>query len=58
MAIEIESLGEPVWRALDLLIFRGETTEVIDAVEQAPPENAVVEAIWNHLLQTQPDMLE
>jgi hypothetical protein len=56
MAVEIETLGEPIWRALDLLIFRGEATAVIDVIEQALEPNPASEAIWNHLVS--PEVLK
>lgn len=48
MGIEIEVLGEPVWRSLDTLASRDDLSPLLDVLEDAP-EGWAREALWRHV---------
>jgi hypothetical protein len=48
MGIEIQVLGEPVWRSVDTLASRDDLTPLLDLLEAAP-EGWMREALWRHV---------
>lgn len=48
MGIEIQILGEPVWRSLDALASRTDLTPVLDVLDSAP-EGWMRDALWRHV---------
>jgi hypothetical protein len=65
MGIEIETLGEPVWRAVDLMASRAEIMPLLELLESAP-DGWMRDTLWRHvatpdrlyqqLLRDQPNM--
>lgn len=51
MGIEIQILGEPVWRSVDALASRGDIAPLLDVLEAAP-EGWMREALWRHIATT------
>ena len=48
MGIEIQILGEPVWRSLDELASRGDLIPLLDMLDAAP-EGWMRDALWRHI---------
>jgi hypothetical protein len=48
MGIEIQILGEPVWRSLDQLASRADLAPLLDMLE-ASPEGWMRDALWRHI---------
>jgi hypothetical protein len=48
MGIEIQILGEPVWRSVDALASRGDLAPVLDTLDAAP-EGWMRDALWRHV---------
>ena len=48
MGIEIQILGEPVWRSVDTLASRDDVTPLLDLLDAAP-EGWMREALWRHV---------
>lgn len=48
MGIEIQILGEPVWRSVDALASRGELAPLLDTLDAAP-EGWMRETLWRHV---------
>lgn len=48
MGIEIQILGEPVWRSVDALASQGELAPVLDLLDAAP-EGWMRETLWRHV---------
>jgi len=55
MGIEIEMLGEPVWRAVDMLVAKPDLTPLFDLLDAAP-DGWMKETLWRHVAT--PDRLE
>ena len=55
MGLEIEMLGEPVWRALDMLVAKPDLTPLLDLLDAAN-DGWIKEAVWRHVAT--PDRLE
>lgn len=48
MGIEIQILGEPVWRSVDTLASRGDLAPLLDVLDAAP-EGWMRDALWRHV---------
>ncbi len=48
MGLEIQILGEPVWRSVDALASRGDLAPLLDVLDTAP-EGWMREALWRHV---------
>jgi len=48
MGIEIQVLGEPVWRSTDMLASRTDITPLLDLLDAAP-DGWMKEALWHHV---------
>jgi hypothetical protein len=48
MGIEIQILGEPVWRSLDQLASRGDLAPLLDMLD-ASPDGWMRDALWRHI---------
>ena len=48
MGIEIQILGEPVWRSVDALASRADLVPLLDVLDAAP-EGWMREALWRHI---------
>jgi hypothetical protein len=48
MGFEIDTLGEPVWRAVDAMLAQGELTALLDLLDKAPP-GWMREAVWHYV---------
>ena len=48
MGIEIQVLGEPVWRSTDMLASRTDITPLLDLLDAAP-DGWMKEALWRHV---------
>ena len=55
MGIEIEMLGEPVWRAVDMLVAKPDLAPLFDLLDAAN-DGWIKEALWRHVAT--PDRLE
>lgn len=49
MALEVESLGVPFWRAVAALEQNGGLAELIETLQAVSPENLVASELWAHL---------
>jgi hypothetical protein len=55
MGLEIDVLGEPVWRAVDQLLARSDLAPLLDLLDAAP-DGWMKEALWRHVAT--PERLE
>jgi hypothetical protein len=55
MGLEIEILGEPVWRSLDMMLAAGDLGPLLDLLDAAP-DGWMKETLWRHVAT--PDRLE
>jgi hypothetical protein len=55
MGLEIEMLGEPVWRALDMMVAKPDLSPLLDLLDAAN-DGWIKEAVWRHVAT--PDRLE
>jgi hypothetical protein len=49
MSLELDSLGEPVTRAVDVMVRRGELLRVFSLVSNAPERSRAASALWREL---------
>ncbi|HEX6060053.1 MAG TPA: hypothetical protein VFZ11_13665 [Gemmatimonadaceae bacterium] len=49
MALEVETTGPGVWRAIDEMTARGRLVAVLDLVERVPVTNEAAHAIWDRM---------
>ena len=49
MALEVETVGPGVWRAIDEMTARGRLGVVLDLVEKMPVTNVAARAVWDRM---------
>lgn len=48
-SLEVETAGPLVWRAVDALVEAGRLGELLQALDEAPADGAVVREFWDHV---------